>query len=163
MLERLGMTLWCKAHDTFKQRIMHELLWITIFWSRVRWFADDFYGWWSHEWKSGKPHHQWQKIVIHSNKCIILFFTWHFMSRTHNSNKNNQPSLISPLSPRTVFSDLVLWPHQGWSMMSCTPEVLTFWGHISWFFLHVPIGARVIFTSEEQLWISSFHHPVSRA
>ena len=31
---------------------MHELPWITIFWSRVGWFANDFHEWRSHEWKS---------------------------------------------------------------------------------------------------------------
>ena len=29
--------------------------------------------------------HEWQKIVIHSNECIILFLTRYFMSWTHKS------------------------------------------------------------------------------
>ena len=32
-------------------RIMRELPWITIFWSRVMWFANGFHEWQSHEWK----------------------------------------------------------------------------------------------------------------
>ena len=55
---------------------MHELSWITTLW------------WWSHSWKSLANHlTSDQKIVIHCNKCIILFLTRHFMSWTHNSFK----------------------------------------------------------------------------
>ena len=83
---------------------MHELPWITIFGSWVRWFVNDFHEWQSHEWKSlanrltSDP-----KIVIHSNECIILFLTRYFMSWTHNSAKNIHRSLSSQLSPRTVL------------------------------------------------------------
>ena len=43
-------------------KIMHELPWITIFWSRVRWFGNDFHEWRSHEWKIvGKSPHEWPK------------------------------------------------------------------------------------------------------
>ena len=90
-------------------RIMHELSWITTFGWRVMRFANDCHKWRSHESKSltnritSDP-----KIVIHSNKCIILFLACHFMSWTHNSTQNNYWLLILPLSLRTVFSDLVL-------------------------------------------------------
>ena len=102
------------------------------FGSRVRWFANDFHEWRSHEWKSlanrltsdeVTSENHWQNrltsdpnIVIHGNECIILFLTCYFMSWTHNSAKNNYRLLISPLWLRTAFSDLVvttvdLWRH----------------------------------------------------
>ena len=63
-----------------KKRIMHELPGITIFGSRVRRFANNFYEWRSHEWKSlanrltSDP-----KIAIHGNECIILFLIRYLM------------------------------------------------------------------------------------
>ena len=66
----------------------------------------------------------------------------------HDSAKNNYRSLISPLSLRTVFSDLVLWHHHGWSVTSRECWVLALWRHIHRLFLHVQIGAKAIFTSE---------------
>ena len=93
--------------------------WITIFWSRVRWFANDLHEWRSQEWKSLAKHiTRDQKIVIHGNECIIVFLTRYFLSWTHNSAKNNHRSFISPLSPRKVFSDLPLWRHHSWSVTS---------------------------------------------
>ena len=57
-----------------RNRIIHSLPWITIFWSLVRWFANDFHEWRSHEWKSLANHlTRDQKIVIHGNSCIILY------------------------------------------------------------------------------------------
>ena len=69
------------------------------FWSRVRWFVNDFHEWRSHEWKSLANHFTSdQKIAIHGNECIVLFLTRYFISRTHNSAINYQRWLISPLS-----------------------------------------------------------------
>ena len=74
------------------------------------------------------------KIVIHGSKCIILFLTrW-----THNSAE----SLISPLSPRTVFSNLALWRHRSRSVTSCEREVTALWRHIRRLFLHAQIDVR---------------------
>ena len=88
------------------------------------------------------------KIVIHGNKCIILFLTRYFMSWTHNSDKNNHRSLISQLSPRTVVSDLSLWRHHSGCVTSREREILALWRHICRLFLHAQIGANAIFTSE---------------
>ena len=107
-----------------KYSIMHELPWITIC------FA--------HEWDDlpmilsrvkiiGKSHHEWPKIVIHGNECIILFLTRYFMFWTQDSTKNNHRSLILPSSPRTVFSDYTLWRHRSWSV---TSRELALWRHI---------------------------------
>ena len=52
-----------------------------------------------------------QKCVIHGNSCIISFLMQYFMSWAYNSAKNNNQSLILPLSLRTVLSDLALWRH----------------------------------------------------
>ena len=149
---------------------MHELPWITIFGSRVRRSANgsrvrrsanNFHKWRSHEWK-------WlanritsdAKIIIHGKECIILFLTRYLMSWTYNSTKNNHQSLISPLSLRTVFSDLTLWRDNTWSV---TSHEVALWCHTCQLFLHVQIHANAIFTSEEQPWISISHHPVFMA
>ena len=82
--------------------------WVTVnndFWSRVRWFANDFHEWHSHEWKSMANHlTSDHKIVIHGNECIILSLTCYLMYWTHHSATNKHRSLISPLSLTTVFS-----------------------------------------------------------
>ena len=35
----------------------------------------------------GKSRHEWPKIIIHGNECIILFLTQYFMPWTHNPHK----------------------------------------------------------------------------
>ena len=53
-----------------KNKIMHSFPWITIFRSRVRWFANNFHKWRSHEWKSLT-----NRITdIHGNSHIFLYF-----------------------------------------------------------------------------------------
>ena len=95
----------------------------------------------------GKSPHEWPKIVIHRNECIILFLTC-YISWTHRSATNNHRLLISPLSLGTVFSDLTLWRHHSWSVTSREREALALWRHIRGLFLHMQIGAKAIFTSE---------------
>ena len=129
---------------------MHELSWITIFGSLVRRFANNFHEWRSHEWKSlasritSDP-----KIVIQGNECIILFLTRYFMSWTL-SRLNSYRLVISPSSPRTVFSDLELYRHHSWSVASRELEVMALWRHIRRLYLRMQIGAKAIFTSEYQ-------------
>ena len=121
---------------------MHESPWITIFGSWVGRFAKNF-----HEWKSlANRFTSDPKIVIHGKECITLFLTRYFMFWTHSSIKSNYQSLISPLSLRTVFSDLALWRHHSWSLTSHERGVLALWSHIRRLFLHVHIGAKAIFT-----------------
>ena len=85
------------------------------------------------------------------------------MSWMHNSAKNNYRLLISPLSPRTVFSGLTLWRHHSWSVTSCVRVVLALWCHNRRLLLHVQIGIKAIFISEQQPWISISHQPVFTA
>ena len=88
-------------------RIMHGVTWIMIFWSCERWFANEFYLSLINIFV--KSPHLWpKKIIIHGNECIIMFLTCCFISMTHNSAKNNHPSLMLPLLARTVFSDSAL-------------------------------------------------------
>ena len=96
----------------------------------------------------GKSHHEWPKIVIHGNECIILFLVRYFMPWTHNSAKNNHRSLISQLSPRTVVSDLALWRHHNGSLTSREREILALWRHICRLFSRAQIGTKTSFTSE---------------
>ena len=126
--------------------------WVTVnndFLSQVGRFGNDFHEWQSHEWKS-LPNRLTsdKKVVIHGNECIILFLTSYFMSSTHKSPKNYHRVLISPLLPRAVFSDLVLWRHHNWSVTSREGEILVLWRHICRLLLHAQIGAKAIFTSE---------------
>ena len=61
-----------------RNKIIHSLLWTTIFWSLLCWFANDFHSWQNswlcHSWKSLANHLTYdQKIAIHGNSCIILY------------------------------------------------------------------------------------------
>ena len=142
-----------------KYRIIHELPWIT---SEVicKWFARVT--------KSrvkiiGESHHEWPKIAIHGNECIVIFLTRYFISSEHTTPpKNNHRSFISPLSPRKIFSVLALWRHHIWSVTSREREVLALLRHIRRMFFHAQIDAKAIFISE-QSWISNSHHPVFAA
>ena len=148
---------------------MHELPWITIFWSRVGWFANDFHEWRSHEWKSLANHlTSDQKIVIHGNEFVtsenhwqitplvtkkslftvtnVLFYFLHAISYLEHTIPLQ--TIISPLLLRTVFSYLTLWRHHSWSVTSCERESLALWRHIRRLFLYAQIGAKAIFTSE---------------
>ena len=42
----------------------------------------------------GKSPHEWPKIVIHGNECIILFLIRYFMSWSYRSATNNHRSVI---------------------------------------------------------------------
>ena len=94
----------------------------------------------------GKSPHEWPKIVIHGNECITLFLIRYFIFWTHRSATNNHRSLISPLSLRTVSSDLTLWRHHSWSVTSREREALALWRHIRRLFLHAQIATKTIFT-----------------
>ena len=100
-------------------RIMHELPWITIFFVTGEAIRQLF----SRVTKSrvkiiAKSPHEWRKIVINGNECIIVFLTSYFMWWTHKSAKNYHRALISPLLPRRPFlterCDVItidLWRH----------------------------------------------------
>ena len=78
--------LGCAEWRSLKiSRIMDELPWITIFGSRVRWFANNFHDRRSHKWTSlANRFTSDPEIVIRGKECIILFLTHYFMSWTHN-------------------------------------------------------------------------------
>ena len=80
----------------------------------------------------------------------VLFYFLHAIlcPWTHNSVKNNHRLPILPLSLRMVFSDLALWRHYIWSVMSRERGLLALWRHFCRLFFHAQIGAKVIFTSE---------------
>ena len=166
------------SHISIGLRIMHELPWITIFcheWgdSAMIFTSDEVTSenhcriasraifvtseaiqqWFSRVTKSrvkiiAESPHEWQKIVIHGNECIILFLTRYFMSWTHKSAKNYHRALILPLLPRAAFSDRALWRHHNWSVTSCEREILVLWRHICLLSLHAQVGAKAIFTRE---------------
>ena len=84
------------------------------------------------------------------------------MSWTHRHTDYNHRSLISPLfSPRATFSNLALWCHY-WPVTTYNHEVLVLWRHIHRLFLHAQLGAKLIFTNEQQPWILLFPIRYSR-
>ena len=138
------ITIW--IFWTRLYRIMYELPWMMIFGPRVSDLSMNFTS------DEVTRENHWQiasrvtpKIVIYDNECIISFLTRYFMSWTHNFATNSQWSLISPLPSRTVFSDLTLWLHHRWSVLSPKRGVLVLWLHIRWLFLHAQIGTKAIF------------------
>ena len=155
---------------------MHELLWIMIFWSQVRWFANGFQEWRSHKWKLlanhltsdfVTPENHWQITWLITKSSLftltnVLFYFLHanMIHWTHHFATKKHRSLILLT---TVFSDLTLWHHHNWPVTSREREALTLWCYIHRLFLHVQIGAKAIFTSEYHQWISISHHPVFTA
>ena len=114
---------------------MHELPLITIFWSRVGWFANDIHEWRSHDWKSVANHlTSDQKIIIHGNEWFILFRTRNFLSWTHCSTHF-----------AIVAKEGLFWLN---IVTSREREALALWRHIRRLFLHTQIDAKTIFTSE---------------
>ena len=79
---------------------------------------------------------------------VLFYFLHAILCIEHHSVTNTHPSLISPLSLTTVFSDLILWRQHSWSVTSREREALALWRHIHRLFLHEQIGAKAIFTSE---------------
>ena len=105
-------------------------------------------------------------FFVFSKVCIInrAYFQEQAVTRwTHKSAKNYHRALISPLLPRAAFSDRALWRHHNWSVTSCEREILVLWRHICLLLLYAQIGAKPIFTSELQPWISISRHPVFMA
>ena len=77
--------------------------------------------------------------------CFISYTLLYVLKK--NSAKTNYRSPISPLSLRTVFTDLVFWRHHSQSVASRELGVLALWRHIRRLFLQAQIGAKAIFTS----------------
>ena len=110
--------------------VMKNNAWVTVnndFGVRVRWFANE-------------NHRQiapWvtQKSLLTVTNALFYFLHAIICPETHSFAKNNNRSLISPLSPKAVFSDLALWRHYSWSMTSRECGVLALWRHIRRLFL----------------------------
>ena len=131
----------------------------------MRRFANDFHEcrisrvWRIHDWKSLANRLTCDPIVvIHSNSYIILFLTRQFMSWTHKSTKNNYRYLISPLSLRTVFSDLALWRHYSWFVTSCERRVLALWRHIRRLLLQAQFGTKAMNNRREYRFFTTGIH-----
>ena len=59
-----------------RNKTIHSLPPITIFWALVRWYANDFHSWLRHSWNPLTNHlTRDQQIVIHGNSCIIIYLT----------------------------------------------------------------------------------------
>ena len=113
------------TREVICQRFSLVTSWITIFWSRVRWFGNDFQEWRSHEWKSLANHlTSDQNIIIHGNECIILFLAHYFMSWAHSFAKSIVDRSFRHCRQGRFFSALALWRHHNWSVMSREREIL---------------------------------------
>ena len=82
------------------------------------------------------------------------FSSHYLMSWRHYSAKINYHSLISPLSLRTVFADLVFWRHHSWSV--CERVVLELWRHIRG--LANIISIFIIIKTAHKIWIINSCH-----
>ena len=96
----------------------------------------------------GKSHHEWPKHRYSQYRMYYFISYTLFDVLNTKFRQHNYRSLISLLSLRRVFSDLVLWRHHSWSVTSRECRTLALWRHIRWLFLHAQIGAKAIFTSE---------------
>ena len=122
---------------------MHELPWITIFGSRARWFANNFHSWLPHSWKLLANHITSNQKLLFTEMNVLFHFLHVILCLwTHNLTENNYRFPISPLSLRTVFSDLALWCHYSWSVTSCKHRLLALWCHICRLFLHMQIACK---------------------
>ena len=115
--------------------------------SGVMYFANDFHEWRSYGWKSLANHFTIDEKSLFTVMNVLFYFLRAISSPEHNSAINHQ-SRSSPLSIRTVFSEVAFWRHHGWSVTSRESEVLALWRHIPRLFLHAQIGTTAIFTSE---------------
>ena len=118
-------------------RIMHELPWITIF---------------GHKW-GDLPlanHITSDKKLLFTvtNVLFISYMLFYVLNIQFHLKKNNNWSPISPFSLGAIVSDLALWPHHNWFVMTCDREVLALRHHIRQLFLHAQIGTKAIFTSD---------------
>ena len=87
-----------------------------------------------------------QKLL--STVTNILFITYTLFWSTPHTVKSNYRSLVSPLSLKTVFSDLALWRHHSWSVTPREGGGTALWRHIRRSFLHGQIGVKAVFTNE---------------
>ena len=101
------------------------------FLSRVRRFDNDFHEWRSHSWKSlpncesslvkiiAESPHEWKKIVIYGNECIILFFLHAILCYEHTN----------PL--KTIIERSFRHCCQGWHFMTqhCDVTTIDLWCH----------------------------------
>ena len=126
--------------------------WVTVnndFLSRVGWFGNDFHEWRSHEWKSLSNRLTSDKKALFTVMNVLFHFLHAISCHQHtNPLKTYYRLLISPLLPRAVFSDLVLWRHHNWSVTSREGDILVLLRHIRRLLWHAQIGAKAIFTSE---------------
>ena len=121
----------------------------------MRRFANKFHEWRSHSWKSlANRFTSNLQIVIHGNDCIISFLTRLLCPERTIPPKTSIADFV------IVFSDVALWRHHSWSVTSRERGVLALWRRIRRLFLYAQIGAKAIFTSEYQPWISISQDPV---
>ena len=91
-------------------------MWITIFGSRGRRFANDCHEWRSHKWKSLSNHITSDpKIVIRINDCIIVFVTRYFIFWIHKSAKKGR-SFLNKYCDVTTGD---LWRHANVGYWHC--------------------------------------------
>ena len=73
-----------------RNKIIHSLPWITIFWSLMRWFANDFHSWLNHSWKSLANHPTRDQKSLFT-VTHAFFYVYNSAPITHFSKLSEDP------------------------------------------------------------------------
>ena len=93
---------------------MHDLPW-KYFWSRMRWFFLWFARVMGSQVKfTGKSHHKRLKSLFTVTNALFYFLHFTLWPEHTIPLTKDHRSLIPPLLPRVVYSDLTLWRHNSW-------------------------------------------------
>ena len=91
------------------KRMIYDLLWITILWSRVGWFANNLHEWRSHEWKLFANHLTSDRNSLFTPSRISFYFL-HALNGARTTEKSMKTAIDR--SPRhflfTVGQSIVL-------------------------------------------------------
>ena len=93
---------------------MHDLPW-KYFWSQMRWFFLWFARVMGSQVKfTGKSHHKRLKSLFTVTNALFYFLHFTLWPEHTIPLTKDHRSLIPPLLPRVVYSDLTLWRHNSW-------------------------------------------------
>ena len=92
--------------ERVRNRIMYGLLWITIFWSLVWRFADDFHSWLRHyKLIIGKSSHSWPKTYR-----ILLILVFDLGNLWHNNSPTRPTGWARGMKIRSSCLPAHTWP-----------------------------------------------------
>ena len=143
---------------TLTAALKHRDAWVAVnnnFCSRLRWFANDFHSWQSHEWKSLANHLIFTRDkVMSENHWQITSQTYYFISYTlfyvwtHHFTKQSSIAHFTNVTKYGLFWLSIVTSSQLICDVTWTRGILALWCHIRRLFLHSQTGAKPIFTNE---------------